>query len=376
MMNAARYLDHAATSWPKPPEVLAAVSLWFAEVGVSAERGDGPGQQVAHAEVAAARAGIAGICGVTADRVAFCSGATEGLNLALRALLRRGDRIVTTAFEHSSMARPLLALARDRECVVRIVAPGRDGGIATAELAAALAEAPTALLAFNHASNVTGAVVDAAACCALARAAGARTLLDASQTAGLLPLDVGADVVVASCHKALLSPPAVGFVVARSGLDLAPQKQGGTGSSRALDAHPIEWPRAFEAGTPNTPGLFGLAAALRWRRGVDAAGRLAAARARAQELATALNACPAVDVLAAPETDRLPLIAFRHAGYEPAEIGAIASMEGFTIRTGHHCAPWLHRHFGAEGSGVVRVSPGPDTPSATIAAFAALVAGL
>ncbi|MBM3962747.1 MAG: aminotransferase class V-fold PLP-dependent enzyme, partial [Planctomycetes bacterium] len=182
MMDPARYLDHAATSWPKPPAVVAAVSRWLADVGVSADRGEGPGQQVAHAEVAAAREGIAVLCGVTADRVAFCSGATEGLNLALRALLRHGDRIVTTAFEHSSVVRPLLVLARDRACVVRIVAPARDGGIATADVAAALAEAPTALLALNHASNVTGAVVDAAACCALARAVGARTLLDASQT--------------------------------------------------------------------------------------------------------------------------------------------------------------------------------------------------
>ncbi|MFN9333590.1 MAG: aminotransferase class V-fold PLP-dependent enzyme [Planctomycetota bacterium] len=376
MNDPARYLDHAATSWPKPAAVVDAVRRWHAEVGVSAERGDGPGHRIARAEVAAARAGVAELAGVTADRVAFCSGATEGLNLALRALLRPGDRVVATAFEHSSVARPLVALARERGCVVHVVAPDPHGAIPADAFAAAIAAAPTALLALNHASNVTGAIVDAAPCIEAARAAGARSLLDACQTVGLLPIALGADVVVASCHKSLLAPPGVGFVAVRAGLDLLPQKHGGSGSSSALDEHPTAWPTAFEAGTPNTPALFGLAAALRTRPTTMAPQRLAAALARVSELTAALQTIAGIEVLAAPATARMPLLAFRHARYEPAEIGAIASQEGFTVRSGHLCAPWIHRHLGTEAAGVVRVSPGPETPAATIRDFAALLAGL
>lgn len=370
------YLDHAATSWPKPAQVRDAVLRWFDAVGVSAERGDGPRHRSVRAEIAFARDGIADLCGVTAERVAFCSGATEGLNLALRALLAAGDRVVTTACAHSSLARPLQALARERGCAIRIVPTDGDGRVRAAAVAAALAEAPTALLALNHASNVTGAVVDAAACVSAARAAGARTLLDASQTAGAIAIDVGADVVVASCHKSLMAPPGVGFVAARGGVELSPQKQGGTGSSRAADEHPREWPSAFEAGTPNTPGLFGLAAALRWRRTCDPSARLAAARARAAELVTALRALPRVRLFAANEAGSMPVLSFRHSDYDPAEVGAIVGQEGFTVRTGHHCAPWIHRHLGTEAGGVVRVSPGGETSAATIAAFASLIAAL
>jgi cysteine desulfurase/selenocysteine lyase len=376
MTPAERYLDHAATSWPKPPDVRSAVLRWFEDVGVSPDRGDGRQHHAARSEVAFARDGIAALCGVAGDRVAFCSGATEGLNLCLRALLRPGDRVVTTAFEHSSVARPLLAIARERGCSLRIVTPDGDGCIGVDAVAAALAEAPTSLLALNHASNVTGALVDAAACCAAAAKAGARSLLDACQTAGLLPIDVGADIVVASCHKSLQAPPGLGFVAARDGLDLPPQKQGGTGSSRALDEHPRQWPVAFEAGTPNTAAIFGLAAALRWRQRCDVGARLAAARERAAQLVAELRRRPEIEVFGAPPARQVPVVAFRHRSYDPAELGAIASQAGFTIRTGHLCAPWIHRHLGTEAGGVVRVSPAADTPAAAIAEFADLLATL
>ncbi|MFN9703650.1 MAG: aminotransferase class V-fold PLP-dependent enzyme, partial [Planctomycetota bacterium] len=119
-----------------------------------------------------------------------------------------------------------------------------------------------------------------------------------------------------------------------------------------------------------------LAAALRTRPTTMAPQRLAAALARVSELTAALQTIAGIEVLAAPATARMPLLAFRHARYEPAEIGAIASQEGFTVRSGHLCAPWIHRHLGTEAAGVVRVSPGPETPAATIRDFAALLAGL
>lgn len=375
-MNAADgYLDHAATSWPKPEGVVEAVRHWYAEVGVSAARGDGPTTALAGRAARAARAGIAELCGVPADRVAFCSGATEGLNLALRALLPPQGRVLTTAFEHSSMARPLRALARERDCRIDVLPLDADGGVAMASLDRALASGPTALLAFSHGSNAVGALIDAVAWCERARQRGVPTLLDACQTAGHVPLDVGADVVVASCHKALHGPPGLGFVAVRPERTLSPQKQGGTGSSRALDEHPTEWPAAFEAGTPNAPAIAGLAAALQWRHDHPDAQRLVAARERRDRLAELLAADPDVRLLP-PRGAALPILAFVHRRFDPVELGAIASGAGFTIRTGHLCAPWFHACHGTEGAGVVRVSPSFATPMASIDAFAALLRSL
>jgi cysteine desulfurase / selenocysteine lyase len=370
------YLDHAATSHPKPPAVLAAVQHWYAEVGVSAERGDGLACRRAAAEVAAARSGIAALTGVGDERVAFVSGATEGLNLALRALLGRGDHVITTAFEHSSVVRPLRALQRERALTVAVLEPTAAGGLEPRDLERALREHPARLVCMTHASNVTGACFDAAAMASVAQAAGARFLLDASQTIGWLDVCTGADVIVASCHKALAGPPGLGFVAVRDGLELAPQKQGGTGSSQALDEHPTTWPRAFEAGTPNTPALFGLAAALRWQRQTPVAERLAVALQRCDQLVGRLAGYARIRVLLPPPGPRVPVLSLLHRDFEPVELGALLGGAGFHVRSGHHCAPWLHERLGTALAGTVRISPGADTEPATIDALAAFLLAL
>jgi cysteine desulfurase/selenocysteine lyase len=353
------YLDHAATSWPKPPAVLAAVQRWFTDVGVSSSRGAGDRCRLAALEVDAARAAVGALTGVPERGVAFTSGATEGLNLALRALLRPGDTVLTTAFEHSSVVRPLRVLQRERALRVEVLAPRADGTIATDDVRGALAAHRPALLVFAHASNVTGAGVDAAAWCELARATGTTTLLDASQTAGLADVRVGADVLVASAHKALHGPPGLGFVA--TALELAPQKHGGTGSSVALEEHPTQWPGAFEAGTPNTPAIFGLGEALRCRPAAVRAADAAHALAAADELADGLRALPGVTVFAPRPATRVPVLSFVHAGHDPAELGALLAAHDVHARAGHHCAPWLHAHLGTAAAGTVRLSPGPAT---------------
>lgn len=372
-MNPRRHLDHAATSWPKPPAVRAAVLRWLDDVGVSAARGDSRLCAEAAAEVEQARAGIARLCGVPSERVAFCSGATEGLNLALRALLRPGDRVVTTAFEHSSVARPLAALARERGITFDVVQPTAQGGLDPAAVAAALAAAPTRLVCFTHASNVTGAVFDAATICRIARAAGSLSVVDACQSAGHLPLAFGADVVVASCHKGLQAPPGLGFVAAAPGIQLPPQKQGGTGSSRALAEHPTEWPLAFEAGTPNTLALFGLAAALRSEGALPPAGAGERSRGQIDAFTHALGSLPGMRVAPTPAGERLPIVAFAHADFDCAELGGILGVAGFHVRTGHLCAPWLLSALGFP-RGVVRVSLGRAGDDGALGELAELLA--
>lgn len=369
------YLDHAATSWPKPAPVLAAVQRWFTELGVSAARGDGPRQAEVAAIVDETRARLAAMTGVPAERVAFVSGATEGLNLALRALLQPGDRVVTTALEHSSVARVLRELGGALRLQVAIV-PLASGRVDEAAVEHALAAKPTQLLVCSHAGNVTGQVLDVARLCAVARRLGARSLIDASQTAGHLDLRCGADVQVASAHKALLGPPGLGFVAAAASVVMAPQKFGGTGSSHALDEHPRRWPAAFEAGTPNTPAICGLLASLRWRDLHPAPGALATALAAAERLSSGLANLPGVRLVSCTDGPRVPIVSVVHAHYEPSELAAILAGAGIQTRSGHHCAPWVHGGLGTTVAGTLRMSPGETTTAteieAVLGAFASL----
>ncbi|HLQ36691.1 MAG TPA: aminotransferase class V-fold PLP-dependent enzyme [Planctomycetota bacterium] len=368
------YLDHAATSFPKPAPVLAAVEHWFRELGVSEARGASRRCAEVAQEVRAARGGVGALLGLPAERVAFTSGATESLNLFLRAFLRHGDTVLTTAFEHSSVVRPLVALRAELGLRLEVLAPDHDGGLRPERVRAALQGLRPRLFAFTHASNVTGAVLDAAAFCELARAQACTTLLDGSQTIGAIDLVVGADAVAASCHKALHAPPGLGFLAVRPGIDLRPQKQGGTGSSRALAEHPQQWPLAFEAGTPNTPAILGLAAALRW---LEQEGRdLLRARSlqRTDELIAGLAGNDRYRLLLPPPGPRLPILSLL-ADHDPAELGAILDDHEVHVRTGYHCAPWLHPHLGSEAAGTVRLSPGPQVSAADIHATLAVLAG-
>ena len=184
-------------------------------------------------------------------------------------------------------------------------------------------------------------------------------LLDASQTAGLLDIDVGADLLAASAHKGLLAPPGLGILAVAERIDLPTPRLGGTGSSKALEQQPTAWPGAMESGTPNTPAILGLGAGLEFlaQRGT---GTLLA-----QELTT-LDALRAAlpdrcSILSPGDGPRVPVLAFNIPGLDPAEVGMILAGAGIHVRTGFHCAPWIHQHTGTEAAGVVRVSVGPFT---------------
>lgn len=363
------YLDHAATSHPKPAAVIAAVQRWYEEVGVSPERGDGPATRDASATMRRCRERLGRRTGHSPDRVAFCSGATEGLNLTLRALAGQGARVATTCFEHSSVVRTLHGLRKDRGVQI-------SKAKSTAELCAVLRTSKPDLAVMTHASNVTGEIFDAAAVAETARALGIPFVLDASQSAGYLPLDVGASVVVASAHKALHGPPGLGFISVDDDQAMLPQKFGGTGSSTALEHHPVKWPQAFEAGTPNMPAIYGLDAALTWLDEAGEAVLLRRARAALARLRRRLEATNDFVVHAAPAGEGLPVMSLCHARYDPLEMTAILAGAGVHARAGFHCAPWIHEHLGTQVAGTLRLSPGPATTDAELDEAGALLAAL
>jgi len=356
------YLDHAATSYPKPPGVVAAVTRWFEDVGVSPARGDGARCRLASAITTETRTALARLCGVPRERVVFTSGATEAANLFLHGLLGDGETVVTTAAEHSAVARPLRTLQDHGRIRVHVVAVDGEGRVDVDDVRAALDRHAPRLLALNHASNVTGAVQDAAALCRLARECGALTLLDASQTAGVLPLNhLGADAVIASAHKALHGPPGLGFLAVGAAVTLRSVKQGGTGSSRALDRQPETWPIGFEPGTPNTPAIAGLGAAMDWLEHAGAASLHAHGLQLIDTLRRGLaeRLAERVRLIGPAAGPRIALLSFTLSDLDPAEAGMILDAADVHVRTGFHCAPWIHAHLGTETSGTIRVSPGP-----------------
>ncbi len=371
------YLDHAATSFPKPAAVLAAVERWFREVGVSPARGDSKLCAAADTIVRGARAAVGALCRVPPARVAFTSGATESTNAFLRGLLRPGDAVLTTAAEHSAVARTLRALRAERAIETTVVAVDPYGRVDPADIERELAGRGYRLLAFNHASNVTGAVQDGVTLCRLAQAAGALTFVDASQTAGSFPLvDLRADAFAASAHKSLLAPPGLGFLATRDGLDLRPTKQGGTGSSRALDEHPDAWPIGFEPGTPNMPAIAGLGAALAEQAGDAAEQHRRRAVAHLDGLRTELSSRLGAGIRwQSPQHGaRVPILSFTLDQLDPAEAGVILDAAGIHVRTGFHCAPWIHACLGTSAGGTIRVSPGPFVTGAEVMAVARVLA--
>jgi selenocysteine lyase/cysteine desulfurase len=351
------YLDHAATSFPKPPTVLDAVHRWFHELGVSADRGDSTRCSEVRTRVASVRERLGRMCGVPAHRVVFTSGSTESLNLFLDGFLNERDRYLTTTLEHSSLVRPLRHLGEQRKLEGVELPIDADGRVDAAEFIAAMDQHPPRLVAFSHASNVLGGALDARAICDAARERGCTTLLDASPTAGLLDLDVGADVVVGSAHKSLLAPPGLGFLAVREGVPLRLTRFGGTGSSRALDTQPEEWPTAMESGTPNTPAILGLCAALDF---IEEKGRdvILASELELLDLLRA-DLVGRATLYGPSDGPRIPVLSFNVPGYDAAEIGMILDAAGIHVRTGFHCAPHLFETLPGTSGGTVRVSVGP-----------------
>jgi cysteine desulfurase family protein len=368
------YLDNAATSWPKPPEVLRAMTDFLARAGGNPGRSGHRLSIQAGRIVYAAREAVAELFHVADPlRVIFTANATHALNIALRGCLRPGDHVVTSDMEHNSVMRPLRAL--EREGVDLTVVPCAPDGVIGAEAVEGALTPRTRLVVMLHASNVSGALMPVEEIAPRVRRHGALLLLDAAQTAGAAPLDLAAlevDLLAFTGHKAMQGPPGTGGLVLGPRLDpaeLAPLLRGGTGSRSESQEQPNDLPDKFESGTPNGAGIAGLGAGVRWclRRGV------AALRARemehAQALREALVRLPDVTVYGPPEpARRVAIVSFTVAGRRVSEIGQRLDDEfGVLCRVGLHCAPAAHRALGTFPEGAVRLAPGPSTAAADVA---------
>ena len=263
------YLDHAATSWPKPSEVLEAMHDFLTRAGGNPGRSGHRLSVEAGRIVYDAREAVAELFNMTDPlRVIFTLNATHAINIALRGLLRSGDRVVTSGIEHNAVMRPLRGLEQ-HGVQVAVISCRSDGTLDLGE-AARLITPGTRLIVLNHASNVMGTILPVAQVAALAQRAGALLLVDAAQTAGTVPIDMqamGIDLLAFTGHKALLGPPGTGGLVIGERVDtasMAPLLRGGTGSRSEFEIQPEDCPDKFESGTPNGVGIAGLGARVRY----------------------------------------------------------------------------------------------------------------
>jgi cysteine desulfurase/selenocysteine lyase len=357
------YFDNAATSWPKPPGVAEAMVGFLNNVGANPGRSGHRLSLEAGRIVYQAREAMAEVLGVPDPlRVAFGANVTEALNLALRGYLRPGDHVITSGMEHNSVMRPLRAMAAGNGAINLSVVPcSPQGFLDPADLEAAV-RPQTAMIVLNHASNVCGSILPVREAGEIARRHDCLLLVDAAQTAGAYPLDMETDLIdllAFTGHKALGGPMGTGGLVIGERVDLerfTPLKRGGTGSRSEWEEQPDFLPDMCESGTPNTVGIAGLLAGVRW---VLEQGVLAIRRHEmelTQRLIDGLGEIPGVTIWGGLDARRqMATVAFSLAGLEPSEVGLRLDDEyGIMCRVGLHCAPAAHRTLGTFPAGSVR----------------------
>lgn len=354
------YLNHAATTYPKPASVKAAVTRWFDQPPVDPGRDAGCEKD----PLEECREQVSRLLGVSEPkRVALLPSATHAINLVTAAELTDGSHVITTELEHNSVLRPVAHLERDRNIRATYLAPGPDGRVPAADVRSAICES-TRLVILTHASNVSGSVQPIMEVAKVVAAAGVPFLVDASQSAGLIPMRhdrlPGRVFVAAAGHKGLMGPPGVGVLILPDA-EVAQTIVGGTGVRSESPLHPADLPLRHEAGTPNMPGIVGLTAGVKavLEQGVEELGLY---RQRlVHSLRRSLSRLADIALLPLAHDDgRAGIVSFNLRGWSPESLGFLLRESfGMETRAGLHCAPRAHKVYGTDPLGTVRVSFGP-----------------
>lgn len=364
------YLNNSATSHPKPEEVLACVRDFLAAPHVGAGRGHGVG--AGEDVTTASRRLLARLFGVDDPRtISFTPGATFSMNMVIAGLGIDGGHVVTTALEHTSVLRPLKRLERTRGVEVTIVPCDERGRVDAAAVERAL-RPDTRAVFVSHASNVVSSVTDVARIGDVTAAEGITLVVDASQSAGCVPIDVrrmGIDVLVFTGHKFLFGLEGSGGVYIREGLHVEPLLLGGTGVKSGSLYQSEDRPACYEAGTQNLLGIAALGAGVSYvlRNGLERLG--ARRRELFARLVDGLDARPDV-VRYGERRYETPIVSFNVRGLSPRGVGrALWEEHGVHVRSGLLCAPLVHERLGTSPEGAVRVSFSELTTDADVNRF-------
>lgn len=373
------YLDNAATSFPKPESVYRALDA-FARTELA-----NPGR--AGHKMALAAEHALDDCrhllnqffhGEGPERFVFTLNCTDALNMAFKGVLADGDHVITTDLEHNSVSRPLRAMElAGKITLTRIKAD--SGGTVDPEAIRRAITPKTRLIAQTHGSNVLGTVQPIAEIGRLAREHDLLFLVDAAQTAGVLPIDIRAmciDLLAFPGHKSLLGPTGTGALYVGPAAQVGAWREGGTGGDSSSETQPRDLPYFLEGGTPNVLGVAGLAAGIHHviEQGLE--------KIHAHEVSLVERLWRRLDEIGGYEvfghrnmSERVGTLSFRSEALPAAELGGILDQAfDIAIRPGLHCAPYIHRAVGSFPDGLVRVSPGPFNTAADIDRLAGALA--
>lgn len=353
------YLDNAATTMHKPQEVIDAVVSAMSSMG-NAGRGTNEASLSASRVIFDTRDRLCKLFnGENPKQIVFTANSTESLNMTIRGLLNPGDHVITTMLEHNSVLRPLYAM-EEQGVKLTIVKSNEKGTLNIDDIEAAITP-ETKMIVCTNGSNLTGNYVDPKPIGELAHRHGILFVVDASQTAGVFPIDVqdmNIDVLCFTGHKGLLGPQGTGGLYVKEGVVIRPLKVGGSGVQTYSKTHPVQMPTALEAGTLNGHGIAGLHAALEYleKTGIDTI------RAREQDLMwrfyEGVKEIPNVTVYGDfSNKNRCAVVTLNIGDYDSSEVSDELLMEySISTRPGGHCAPLMHEALGTIEQGAVRFS--------------------
>lgn len=353
------YMDNAATTMRKPKEVAEAVLNAMNSMG-NAGRGANEASLSAARVIYETRELLADFFGAeNPKRIVFTNNSTESLNVAIKGILNPKDHVITTMLEHNSVLRPLYEM-EEKGIELSIIKSDKKGKISYQEMEEAIRSNTKAIIC-THGSNLTGNMIDIETVGKIAKKHGLLFVVDASQTAGVYPIDVqkmNIDLLCFTGHKSLLGPQGTGGLYVREGVQVRPLKTGGSGVQTYSKTHPAEMPTALEAGTLNGHGIAGLHAALLYLKeeGIETI--------RKKELEYmwqfyhGVENIPNVKVYGDFETEkRCPIVTLNIGDYDSSEVSDELLVEyGISTRPGAHCAPLMHEALGTVEQGAVRFS--------------------
>jgi len=359
------YLDNAATTFPKPPEIYDFMFNFYRNNGVNPGRTGCDLALEAEKVIQETRQMLTKFLGAKGDynRLVFSCNASDSLNTIINGVTKKGDHVISTVMEHNSVIRPLNHLKADGKITVDWAKADKKGVVSPDEIKRLLCK-NTRLVIVNHGSNVVGSIQPLKEIGAVCRGKGVLFAVDAAQTAGMVPInmeEMNIDLLAFTGHKSLFGPMGIGGMFVREGVDVKPLRVGGTGVHSAYPYHLEEYPWRLECGTPNLVGIAGLHAGQKWiaKQGLDNIRKHEMQLAR--KLADGIREIKGVVVYCPKDlANRLPVISFNVDGFESADVGTQLDVDyNVVTRTGLHCAPKVHEHFGTIKAGTVRFSIGP-----------------
>ncbi|MDO5088606.1 MAG: aminotransferase class V-fold PLP-dependent enzyme [Leptotrichiaceae bacterium] len=356
------YFDYGATSLKKPESVAKKIyEILSSGKYASPSRGSYREAKNAFSEIYKSRKTVADFFGLSDEKyLIFTGNSTEALNVAIKGILKKGDHVITTKMEHNSVLRPIYQLSIEKEIEYTVVDSDSDG-IVLYDAIEKHIKSNTVLLVITHSSNVTGNITDIGRVSKICKKHGILILVDGSQTAGVIDINIeksGIDVYCFTGHKSLFGPQGTGgLCIGNRNVEIAAYNVGGSGIKSFDEEHPSEYPVRLEAGTYNMPGIAGLAEGIRYIKEQGIENLYKKQLDFADKFYNELKELKYLEFYGNFKKMRTAIVSFNFKGVPSADVAEVLEEKyNIAVRAGTHCSPLMHKHFGTEKQGMVRFS--------------------